>query len=77
MSDDKVFDQMKSDKKLLQLMKLAQGYEMTPEEYAAQRKSFVKGQVMLANPDMTENEFEKLYEDVVKLVGPGQPRKSP
>jgi hypothetical protein len=30
MSDDKVFDQMKSDKKLLQLMKLAQGYEMTP-----------------------------------------------
>jgi hypothetical protein len=31
---------------------------------------------MLANPDMTEDEFEKLYEDVVKLVGPGQPRKS-
>lgn len=27
----------------------------------AQRKSWVKGEMMLANPDMTEAEFERLW----------------
>lgn len=46
---------------LSRLIAKAKGYVMSPAEYAAQRKSWTKGQVMLSNPNMTEERFEEIW----------------
>lgn len=61
--DDKVLKMMKDDQELKKLLKAAAGIEMSPEQLEAQKKSFAKGNVMLSNPDMTEEQFEKAYKD--------------
>lgn len=56
------------DPKLAELLERAKAYVMTDEEVAAQRKSWVKGEMMLKYPDMTEEQFEELYSGAVKRL---------
>lgn len=61
---------IKDNPKLTKLLKAsAIAYEkMTPEQkrkmWAAQRKSWVIGNMMLSNPDMTKEYVEKIYDEI-------------
>lgn len=42
----------------------AANYTMTPDELAAQRKSWVIGELMLERPEMSREQAERIYNDV-------------
>jgi hypothetical protein len=46
------------------LLAKARTYVMTADERAAQRKSWVVGEMMLEHPDMTREEAVRVYDDV-------------
>lgn len=54
--------QLKTPLKLLDLLEKVKGYRMTPEERRAQRRSWVIGELMLANPEMTRDEACAIYD---------------
>lgn len=62
---------MKQNVDLEELLKKAKArYEaMTPKEkaemHAIQRKSWVKGETMLEHPEMSEDEFELIWQKVI------------
>lgn len=47
-----------TDPELLALLARAKGYRMTPAEKTAQRRSWVRGELMLENPDLTWEEAD-------------------
>lgn len=49
---------------LLALLERAKGYKMTPAEIDAQRKSWVKGEMMIEHEEMTEAQFEALWASI-------------
>jgi len=59
------------DEELARLIKLAANYKMSREEMAAQRKSFVKGQIMLSNDSLTDEKFEEIWKSLEErgLIG--------
>jgi hypothetical protein len=56
---------IKTDPKLLALLAKAKDHKMTPEERAAQRKSWVIGNMMLDHPEMSREEVERIYSEVI------------
>lgn len=59
--------EVKTDPKLLALLERARDPKMTPAEIDAQRRSWVRGEMMLDHPEMTaEQADEKLRE----VMGP-------
>ena len=46
------------------LLEQSKGHIMTREEIAAQRKSWVIGEMMLSNLAMTREEAERIYDSV-------------
>ena len=48
---------------LKKLLEAARGHVMSPEERAAQRKSWVIGEMMLEHPEMTREEAERIYNE--------------
>lgn len=51
--------------RLAELIEKAKSHVMTPEEKAAQRKSWVIGQFMLSHPGVTREYAEAVYEKVI------------
>ena len=47
------------------LLKKTANHKMTKEEIAVQRKSWVIGEMMIENPEMTREYVEKIYEEVL------------
>lgn len=54
-----------SDPALLAMLEKVKHYIMSPGERAAQRKSWVIGEMMLERPEMSREEAEAIYERVV------------
>jgi predicted NAD-dependent protein-ADP-ribosyltransferase YbiA (DUF1768 family) len=50
---------------LLAALERAKTHKMTPEEYAEQRRSWVRGELMLAHPEMTIEKANALIEAVL------------
>ena len=50
---------------LLALLAAAKNHVMSPEERAAQRKSWVIGNFMLDHPEATREHAEKIYAEVI------------
>ncbi len=48
------------------LLAKLKGYVMTNEEFRAQQKSWVIGEMMLENPEMTRDEAEAIYNRVIR-----------
>ena len=53
-----------TDPKLAALLDKAKTHVMTKEERAAQRKSWVIGEMMLEHPEMSREEVERIYDEV-------------
>jgi hypothetical protein len=51
------------------LIEKARHHVMTPEEMAAQRKSWVIGEMMLEHESMTRLEAEEIYDNILKSMG--------
>ena len=51
------------------MLKIAKDHKMTPEEYRAQRKSWVIGEMMLRNEHMTREQAEAIYDEVMIALG--------
>jgi hypothetical protein len=49
---------------LMALIEKARDYKMTHAEMAAQRKSWVKGEMMLEHEDITAEQFEALWSSI-------------
>lgn len=47
------------------LLERARHYKMLPEEKAAQRRSWVVGEMMLEHPEMTRDEANDIYNYVI------------
>jgi hypothetical protein len=52
------------DPELVDLLEKAKNHVMTPEERAAQQRSWVIGNVMLGNPDMKREDAERIYDRI-------------
>lgn len=50
---------------LTALLERARHHKMTPEEKAAQRRSWVVGEMMLEHPEMTREEADAIYNRVI------------
>ena len=48
------------------LLKKALGHVMTKEELRAQRKSWVIGEMMLEHLDMSREEAERIYNEIIQ-----------
>ena len=59
---------LKTDPELLALIERLKGHVMTPEEQLAQRRSWVLGQFMLSNPDVTKERATQLVDAVIADV---------
>lgn len=46
------------------LLEATKGYVMPPPEKAAQRKSWVIGEMMLEHPEMSREDAERIYDKV-------------
>jgi hypothetical protein len=46
------------------LLKASAKHVMTAEEVRLQRRSWVRGQMMLSHPDMTREEVDKIMDDI-------------
>lgn len=57
---------------MAELLERAKSHVMTDEKVAAQRKSWVKGEMMLEHPDMTEEQFEEIYLGAVRRINKGE-----
>lgn len=55
---------MPTDPELERLFKEAANHKMTKAEVAAQRKSWVIGEMMLEHPDMTRERAEAIYREI-------------
>ena len=53
-----------TDPKLLALLEKAKHHKMTRGEMDVQRKSWVKGEMMLEHEDMTAEQFEALWSSI-------------
>lgn len=54
-----------TDPELAKLLERARHHKMTPEEKAAQRQSWVVGEMMLEHPEMTREEAVAIYNRVI------------
>lgn len=57
---------IKTNPELLRLIEKCKGTVMSKEDLAAQRKSWVVGEMMLEHPSMTKEEAEAIYNRVVE-----------
>lgn len=57
------------DPELAALIEKARQHKITPEEVAAQRKSWVIGEMMLEHESMSRDEAEALYDEMRRTMG--------
>lgn len=57
--------ELKTDPELLRLLENLKGYVMTPEEERAQRMSWVIGEMMLQDENLTREEAIERYKKVI------------
>ena len=57
-----------TDQELEELLAKAKLHKMTPAEIHAQRRSWVIGNIMLSNPEMTREEANAIYDKVEQNV---------
>lgn len=64
----------KTDPKLLELLEKAKGHVMTRAERDAQRRSWVRGEMMLEHPEMTAEHVNAILDDVLgpPIAGPAE-----
>ncbi|MGR7993901.1 hypothetical protein [Xanthobacter sp. ZOL 2024] len=65
--NNRTWGEVKSDPGLLQVLQRLKDHEMTPEEIDAQRRSWVRGEMMIDHPEMTLEEADAV---VRKVAGP-------
>lgn len=53
-----------TDPALLEALKRAAGHKMTPAEIDAQRRSWVRGEMMLEHPEMTAEQVDAIMDRV-------------
>lgn len=56
---------------LLALIASARSHKMTREERIAQRRSWVRGEMMMAHPEMTADQVNDLMDKVLPELSPG------
>lgn len=56
---------IKTSPELLELLERAKHHKMTPAEKAAQRQSWVVGEMMLEHPEMTRDEAVAIYNRII------------
>lgn len=59
------FEPLETSSELLALLEKTRDHVMTKEERAAQRKSWVIGEMMLEHPEMTRDEAAAIYDNVI------------
>lgn len=64
---NRTWSEVKSDPGLRQMLQRLKDHEMTPEEIDAQRRSWVRGEMMIDHPEMTLEEADAV---VRKVAGP-------
>lgn len=69
MSKRMMLTQTPTGPELLDLLERAKTIPITPRMRAAQRRSWVTGEMMLAHPDMTKAEADRRYDDMLKRMG--------
>lgn len=59
-----------TDPDLLALLEKAKGYVMSPAERREQRRSWVRGEMMLEHPEMTAEQVNAIMDDFDGLPNP-------
>jgi hypothetical protein len=60
---------IESDPELLALLTKAKGHVMSPHEIAAQRRSWVVGEMMLADDSLTREDADERYDQLMRSLG--------
>ena len=60
---------MPMDPELAALLEKARDHVMTPEEIAAQRRSWVTGEMMLEHPEIDKKTADELYDEMLETLG--------
>lgn len=63
------FPHLTADAELAALLEKAKSHVMTPEEIAAQRRSWVTGEMMLEHPEMTREDAQVIYDEMLETLG--------
>jgi hypothetical protein len=71
--EGEVIQSIPTDPELAALLEKARGHVMTPDEIAAQRRSWVVGELMLQHPEMTKAEADARYDEMLVKLGYSAP----
>ncbi len=57
------------DPQLAALLEKAKSHVMTPGEIAAQRRSWVTGEMMLQHPELSKERADEMYDEMLRSLG--------